>query len=138
LGHLSKVSIQVRGSLEVFVTSLFFTVKVVSPMPDPSWRTIPCRLSAAAYSIHSQLPSISAGCSSIHNLKTHHPVVTGTHLTWHEIWYWGILLQFVKPFNFWLKSGSNNECFAWRHIMIFCTDLQHNSCWDKTCFKEKF
>jgi hypothetical protein len=27
----------------------------------PSWRTTPCRLSATAYSIHSQLPSMSAG-----------------------------------------------------------------------------
>jgi hypothetical protein len=35
LGHLSKESVQVRGSFEVFVTSLFFTVKVVSPTPDP-------------------------------------------------------------------------------------------------------
>jgi hypothetical protein len=35
---------------------------VVSP-PDQasSWSTTPCRLSVTAYSIHSQLPSISAG-----------------------------------------------------------------------------
>jgi hypothetical protein len=43
--------------------------------------TAPCRLSATAYSKYLQLPSISAGRSSIHNLSTRHAVVTGTHLS---------------------------------------------------------
>jgi hypothetical protein len=47
----------------------------------PNWRITPCRLSATAYSIHSQLLSISAGRSSIRNLRTRHAVVTGTHLS---------------------------------------------------------
>jgi hypothetical protein len=42
----------------------------------PSWRTTPCRLSATAYSIYSQLPSISGGLPSIRNLRTRHAVVT--------------------------------------------------------------
>jgi hypothetical protein len=44
-----------------FVTSLFFTVMSCYPTPNPSLRTTPCRLSATAYSIYSQLPSISGG-----------------------------------------------------------------------------
>jgi hypothetical protein len=36
----------------------------------PSWRTTPCRLSAAAYSVNSQ-----EGVSSIRNLRTRHAVV---------------------------------------------------------------
>jgi hypothetical protein len=45
------------------------------------WRITPCQLSAAAYSIYSQLPSISGGRFSIRNLRTRHGVVTGTHLS---------------------------------------------------------
>ena len=44
----------------VFLNVLFFTgrsfYRLVQP---PSWRTTPCRLSATAYSIYLQLPSIS-------------------------------------------------------------------------------
>jgi hypothetical protein len=35
LGRLSKESVQVRGSLEVFVTSFFFAVRGVNPTPNP-------------------------------------------------------------------------------------------------------
>jgi hypothetical protein len=42
----------------------------------PSWRTTPCRLSAAAYSIYSQLPSVAGGLPSIRNLRTRHAVMT--------------------------------------------------------------
>jgi hypothetical protein len=41
----------------------------------PSWRTIPYCLSAAAYSIYSQLTSIAGGRSSIHNPRTLHAVI---------------------------------------------------------------
>jgi hypothetical protein len=44
----------------------------------PSWRTNPCCLSMAAYSIHSQLTSIAEGRSSIRNPRTCHAVGTGT------------------------------------------------------------
>jgi hypothetical protein len=60
----------------------FLRLGVVSTSPiPPSWRTTPCRLSATAYSINSQLPSISAGRSSIRNLRTRHAMVTGTHIS---------------------------------------------------------
>jgi hypothetical protein len=38
-----------------------FTVGVVSPRPTPKLEDDPCQLSATAYSIYSQLPSISGG-----------------------------------------------------------------------------
>jgi hypothetical protein len=60
LGHLSKDSIQVRGSLRHFVRSLFFMVKSCKHHAQPtSWRTTPCWLSVTAYSIDLQLPSKS-------------------------------------------------------------------------------
>jgi hypothetical protein len=39
----------------------FFTMGLLTPFQPPSWMTTPCRLSATAYSIYSQLPSISEG-----------------------------------------------------------------------------
>jgi hypothetical protein len=41
---------------------IFFMVRDVRPMPTPpSWRTTPFRLSKTAYSVYSQLTSISGG-----------------------------------------------------------------------------
>jgi hypothetical protein len=69
---------------EVLLEQIYFLwSRVGSPtLNPPSWWTIPCRLSAVAYSIYSQLTSIAGGRSSIRNLRTRHLVVTGTHLTW--------------------------------------------------------
>jgi hypothetical protein len=61
---------------------IFYGEKLLAPFPNPSWRTTPCRLSATAYSMYSQLPSISAGGSSIRHLRTRHAVVTGTDISW--------------------------------------------------------
>jgi len=71
----TKVSVQFRGFLcEHFVTKYVFTVRSWKHLDQtPSWRTTTCRLSATAYSIHSQL----LFC----NLMTRHAVVTGTHLS---------------------------------------------------------
>jgi hypothetical protein len=44
---------------------IFYSEGLLAPRPTPSWRTTPCRLSAAAYSIYSQLPSIAGARSSI-------------------------------------------------------------------------
>jgi hypothetical protein len=56
---LSKVSVQVRGLMyEWFVTRYVFTARSYHQAQPPSWRTTPCRMSATAYSIYSQLPSI--------------------------------------------------------------------------------
>jgi hypothetical protein len=47
--------------------------------PPPSCTTTPCRLSVAAYSMYSQLTSITGGRPSIRDPKTHHDLVTGIH-----------------------------------------------------------
>ena len=74
---------------------------------SPSWRTTPCRLSATAYSIYSQLPSISAGRSSNRNLRTRHAVVTGTHGNG------------GKYFGFFTKGGLVKKLENWHSDAIF-------------------
>jgi hypothetical protein len=56
----TKVSVQVWGFVcEYFVTKIrFHGEELVAPLPSTRWRATPCRLSATAYSIYSQLPSI--------------------------------------------------------------------------------
>ena len=46
---------------DYFVNIFFFFhgEELLALRPTPSWRTTPCRLSTTAYSIYSQLPSIS-------------------------------------------------------------------------------
>jgi len=52
--HLSK-----HPACECFLTKFFYREGLLAPRPTPSWRTTPRRLSATAYSIYSQLPSLS-------------------------------------------------------------------------------
>jgi hypothetical protein len=78
LGRLSKESVQVRGSLEVFVPSFFYGEGLLTPRPTPKLVDIPYYLSASAYSIYSQLVSIAGGRSSIRNPRTRHAVGTRT------------------------------------------------------------
>ena len=53
----TKVSDQVRGTCSL--TKPVFTVRICQHVAQPqSWRTTPCRLSATAHLIYSQLPSI--------------------------------------------------------------------------------
>jgi len=55
----SKVSVLVRDMSSCFVKMPVFTVRSCQhPAHPPRWRTTPCRLSATANSICSQLPSI--------------------------------------------------------------------------------
>jgi hypothetical protein len=56
----TKISIQVRGFVcEYFVTKIRFQgEKLLAPRPTPKLEDHPCRLSATAYSIYSQLPFI--------------------------------------------------------------------------------
>jgi hypothetical protein len=70
--------VQVRCALKHFVTiKNFYGEGLSAPRPTPpSWRTTPCRLSATAYSIYSQLPSVPGGLPSIRNLRMRHAVVT--------------------------------------------------------------
>jgi hypothetical protein len=68
---------QVRGALKHFVTIKICAVRGYwRRAQPPSWRTAHCRLSATAYSIYSQLPSVSGELPSIRNLRTRHAVVT--------------------------------------------------------------
>jgi hypothetical protein len=53
-------AVQVRGTCSYFVTKPVFTARSFHYLAQtPSWRTTPCRISVTAYSIYSQLPSIS-------------------------------------------------------------------------------
>ena len=56
----ARVSDQVRGlTCKQFVTWCIFTVNSCLHLAQhATWRTTPCRLSATAYSMYSQLPSI--------------------------------------------------------------------------------
>ena len=48
-----------RLTVWVFRNKIRFDVQeLLAPRPSPDWRATPCRLSAIAYSIYSQLPSI--------------------------------------------------------------------------------
>jgi hypothetical protein len=51
----------------------------------PSWKTAPCRLSVAAYSIHSQIISIAGG-RPFHGQPVNAPCCCDkrTHLTWSQ------------------------------------------------------
>ena len=57
----TKVSTQVQDKCSWFATKPVFTVRSCQHLVQPpSWRNTSCRLSATAYSIYSQLPSILA------------------------------------------------------------------------------
>jgi hypothetical protein len=77
LGRLSKESVQVRGFLWSFVTSLFLGQGVVSPMANPqAWGPplVGCPRLLIQY-IRSYPPYLEAA-PSIGNLRTRHAVVT--------------------------------------------------------------
>ena len=76
---LSQIN-PVHAKFEVFA-KCFRNTAIVYGKEVLSWRITPSRQSATAYSVHSQLPSISAGRSSIRSLTTRHAVVTGTQLS---------------------------------------------------------
>jgi hypothetical protein len=80
---IAQVVLKDHSQSEAFVTSVawlsFYGEELLAPRPIPKMEDHP--LFAAAYSIYSQLPSISGGRSSIRSLKTRHAVVTGTRLS---------------------------------------------------------
>jgi hypothetical protein len=60
----ARESVHFRDPRTYFATNIIFYGGGggFSPQPNPSsWTATPCRLSATAYSIYSQLPSISGG-----------------------------------------------------------------------------
>jgi hypothetical protein len=66
LGCLSKESFKVLGSYKWFTTCLICMVRGCQPHAKPhSWRTTPCCLPSAVYSVYSQPPS-TAGSSFLH------------------------------------------------------------------------
>ena len=65
----TKGSVQFRGLVKCYGELSASSLK-------PSWRINPCRLFATAYSICSQLRTISRGVFSIRNLMKRHVVVT--------------------------------------------------------------
>jgi len=109
----TKVSVQVRGIFERFVTSHFLGRVVVSTSSNPtSWRTTRYRLSATAYSIYSQLPSICGGGSIIRNLRKRHTVVKGSHLSWLVLLYYCITnYKRVRYFSLTVFNLSNEDYF---------------------------
>ena len=61
LNIILTVSVQVRGACECFVTMPVFTVGSYQQLAQPPcWRTTPCKLSATAYSIYSQVVPLFA------------------------------------------------------------------------------
>jgi hypothetical protein len=78
LDRLYTESVQVQGPLWHLRNSLFFKVRSCYPHNQPpNWRNTPCQLFSTAYSIHSQLLSLSIeAVSYICKLRTQHAVVT--------------------------------------------------------------
>jgi hypothetical protein len=70
-----------HSNSEALWNGKFLWLGVVALCPTPGWQTSSCWLCTTAYSIYSQLPSISGGHSSNHNLRTPRAVATGTHLS---------------------------------------------------------
>jgi len=74
----------------------FYGEELLAPRPTPaSWKTTPCRLSATAYSIYSQLPSLTVSHFSIRNLRTRHVLVK--LITWYTL---------------------TVQCYAWNKFVI--------------------
>jgi hypothetical protein len=77
LGRLSKESVQIRGFLNIFVTSSFLRWEIVSPTPKPQAEGphLACCPQLLIQYIRSYPPYLE-GVSSIRNLRTRHAVVT--------------------------------------------------------------
>jgi hypothetical protein len=66
----------VRGALKHFVTlNNFYAEVLLPPRPTHKLEDRPCRLSATAYSVYSQLLSVPGGLPSIRSLRTRHAVL---------------------------------------------------------------
>jgi hypothetical protein len=78
------------GALGNISKQAFFTMTSYVYYADPpSWRIIPCRLSATAYSVYSQVPSISRMPSPPSaTWGRAMPWLQGTHLTWIYLLYY--------------------------------------------------
>jgi hypothetical protein len=61
---------------------IFYCEGLLAPRPTPKLEDTPCRLPTATYSMYSQLTSITGSRPSIHDPRTRHAVVTGSHQIW--------------------------------------------------------
>jgi hypothetical protein len=68
---ISRLSMNFHNNL------MFYRERMLAPRLTPGWWTTHCLMSAATYSMYSQLPSIAGGRPSNHNLRTRLIVVTG-------------------------------------------------------------
>jgi hypothetical protein len=109
LGCLPKESIQVRGSLQSFSTSLFSTVRVgnATPCPQAGEPFLVCCPWLLIQFIRSYLPQLEA-VSSIHNLRMHPAMLRRDHnlLT--------ILIMFGGGYKLWRLS-----LFSFSNILLF-------------------
>jgi hypothetical protein len=81
----TEVSVQVQGYIcEYFVTKISFHGELLAPRPTPKLEDHPlsavpdCLFNIFAATLH------IGGCSSIHNLRMHHAVVTLTTYHWQD------------------------------------------------------
>ena len=111
--------------LWLFSNILSFYGKELLAQP-PSRRTTPCRLSATAYLIYSQLPSTSAGRSYIRNLRTRHAVVTGTRLSlWQGPTYHGkISVIIIKSLSYRCSRISSSSVWNSLTLAMSMTDYR--------------
>ena len=100
----TKGSVQIRGLVNVSQHDTFLKWGVISTSPiPPSWRTTPCRLSATASLMYSQLPSILEAVSppatwgravplwqghSYHGLARR---ILPSNIRWWWWWWWYVL-----------------------------------------------
>jgi hypothetical protein len=87
----TKVSIQACCACSCFVTNTVFTLRNCQHISQhPIWRTTPCRLSATAYSVYSQLPSILEAVPPSATwgraMPCRDPLITGTLPLSGDIW----------------------------------------------------
>jgi len=83
-------------------------VRGLVPRPTPKLEATPCRLSATAYSIYSQLPSVTGGLPSIHSLRTR-----PEHFV--------LCPQCSQPYNCWLSCRT--RCNMWSY-WIHCSSFE--------------
>jgi len=83
-----------------------------------------------AYSIYSQLPSVSGSRYSIHNLRKHHEVVTRNH--WLRIgtgggrmWMWHSGWSYLLHCTFLWRFIKSSLCFKWPIPMPFGVKLKY-------------
>jgi hypothetical protein len=78
----TKLSVQIRGKCSCFVTKTVFTVRCCQHLSQHlNWNTTPLSaLRNCLFNVTTATHHIGS-CSCVHNLRAHHAIVTGTHLS---------------------------------------------------------